>query len=181
MALISTLAYILALFYSCQFFLAIWNSVSPDSGQKPALMSIFSSRRDVTRTWTTIGIVLVIPVAISWSGGIADRIQDISREESIYTAALSTLFVLITLELSTINTLNERNRDAWRGLLVFALSIDILSVVFLVAFVKPAVIAANGIGWQSTDLFVSLIGIAALASSFVVVLFANEAGRITDA
>lgn len=177
MELVATFAYSLAILYIGQFSLALWNASEKKEDKKSVFGTLFGGRRNVTRTWTTIGIIFIIPVSISWSGGISDRLLSISVAESLYAGTLSMLFVLVTLELSTLNTLNDQNRGDWRGLLLFALSIDIFSIILLVGFVKPVILASNNIGWENTLYVVSLIGVTALLSSFCVILFANEAGR----
>jgi hypothetical protein len=157
--------------------LGIWNALEVKTGEGQSVIGLLArGRGPLTETWSTIGIIFIIPVAIAWSSGISDRYREISLYECIYTATLSMLFVLITLELSAINALTARNKD-WRGLLIFALCLDIFSVLLLIGPVKSVVVDPNGFSWEATSWFVAILGIAALFASFCVILFANQAGK----
>ncbi len=175
--LITYATWLLVILYALQMLLAVWNAWENDREDSSIFSRLFGSRDSITKTWVTIGIVFVIPVLISWSSGIADTILAIAPAEALLTGCLSMLFVLITLELSTVNSLNELNREPWRGLLLFALSLDLFSVLVLVVLVKPFIASAQVGGWDHVLFFVQLLGFAALFSSFCVVLFSKNAGE----
>jgi len=108
--------------------------------------------------------------------GVAENISSLDRHVAIYTACMSMLLVLITLELSQINEINDRNRIPWRGLLLLALSLDLVSILVLsgVKYYVYNVVSGN---WSGIVKFVTWIGVAALISSFMVVLFTRKAGE----
>ncbi|WP_049642815.1 hypothetical protein [Candidatus Rhodobacter oscarellae] len=160
-----------------QLLLAVWNALTiKNENQESIIGSLFVGKDNVTKSWITIGIIFIIPVIVSWSGGVADRLISIDPNEALLTGCLSMLFVLVTLELTMINSLNDRNRDPWRGLLVFALVLDILSITLIVAAIKPYVQADDDIAWVNVTHLITFIGVAALLSSFCVVLFTKTAG-----
>lgn len=175
--LITYATWILVILYILQLALAIWNAWAKDREDSSIFERLLGSRDSITQTWISIGIIFVIPVLISWSSGIADQILAIGPSEALLTGCLSMLFVLITLELSTINSLNDLNREPWRGLLLFALSLDLFSVLVLVVLVKPFIASGQAGGWDSVIFFVQALGIAALLSSFCVILFSKNAGE----
>ncbi len=117
-------------------FLAILNAARSRDNRPSVLKALFGSLTAITGTWTTIGIILVLPVLISWLSGLSDVLLDVGAGGAIFSACLSMLLVLVTLEFSELNSLNDRNRDDWRGLLLFALALDLLCVVLLVWPIK---------------------------------------------
>lgn len=171
-----TVLVLLAL-YSCQTLFAVLNASRKIDGQPSILYRLFMSVPAATKTWTTVGIVLFLPVSISWLSSVSDILLKIHLGAALYSGCQSTLLVLITLEISQINKLNDRNREDWRHLLLLALVLDLISLVVLVSMIK---ILANVNGYTEWSLAIPnivIIGFSAIFSSFLVVLFSQKAGE----
>lgn len=164
---------ILCLAYAGQLSLAIFSASEPRTDNSTVLSALIS-RTDIADTWTTIGITFVVPVMISWTSSVFDLFHEKTRVDTALTGCLSMLFVLITLELSLLSSIKQ-NGKSWKGLLTFALSLDLLSVVLLVGGVKTYLAQPLSAGWEAVSTYVTLIGFFALVSSFCVVLFARKA------
>jgi hypothetical protein len=95
----------------------------------------------------------------------------------IYSGCLSTLIVLITLEFSLIRDLPKDASDPWRGLLTFALALDILSVLFLAWPVGARANQGPKPDWGSVEGEIFLLVSFAFISSSLVLLFAKKAGE----
>jgi len=176
--LLFTLSLLLLVLYGGQILLALINAVrKPSSGEQSIIERLVIGTKNFTKTWITFGIIFVIPVLISWLSAVSDYLLKLDNHLAIFTACISMLLVLITLELSQLNDINYRNRDPWKGLLLFALSLDILSLLFLNVMIKQYVTSTVGAGWADVVTFVVRIGVAAFVSSFAVILFARKAGE----
>lgn len=172
---------ILLLLYGGQILLAIINAyLKPSSEESSILQRLFSGTDNITSTWITFGIIFTIPVLVSWMSAMSDYFLSLDNNFAIFTACTSMLLVLITLELSQLNDINYRNRNPWRGLLLFALSLDILSLLFLNIAIKQYATASDVARWSEVVDFVVRIGFAAFIASFAVILFARKAGELGD-
>ena len=163
------------------FLLAV---VVPAGEQRSAMQALFRGRDEKSNTIETVVIVLIIPVAISWGSNIFDSLNDLGWAGVAFFGCLSMLFVLITLELSTLNSIQRPSLSSWKNLLIWACVWDLISIILLLRFIKPAAeAAAEGSSTSallfSTTLSVYIVGIAALAlmASFAVVLFAIGSQR----
>ncbi len=163
--------------YSLQAFLAILNAARRKNGDPSVISRLFGGLSEVTGTWATVGIILILPVLISWASGVSDALLDLEAGLALYSACTSTLLVLITLEFSQLNNLNDRNRDDWRGLLLFALALDLISILILVWPIKSRVHQGDQPDWSGVMSYMIAIGVAALISSFLVILFSRKAGE----
>ena len=164
---------LLSIAYFVQLLLAFYNASQPDDKQNTILLSLFSIK-NLSDTWVTIGIIFLIPVAISWSSSIFDAFGATTSTDALLSGCLSMLFVLITLELSLLRSLKS-SKASWRGLIVFALALDLLSIIVLIGGVKSYLSHPTSAGWSEVVNYVQIIGIAAFISSFCVVLFARKA------
>ena len=91
----SALTVILAC-YALQFFLAILNAARSTDNRPTVLKALFGNVTAITGTWTTIGIILVLPVLISWLSGLSDVLLDVEAGGAIFSTCLSMLLVLVT-------------------------------------------------------------------------------------
>lgn len=179
LTVIISFAIVLILCYFLQLVLAFINAQKTTDSEPSILSRLFIGSQNITGTWITIGIILVIPVLISWISGIVDNFLELDPNFALYSACMSTLLVLVTLELSVLNGLTEHNREPWRGLLHFALGLDLLSITLLVGPIKIYVNDPSSGGWANVINYVFLTGVAALISSLFVILFARKAGERT--
>ncbi len=172
---------VLVALYALQMLLALLNAWRKTGDRPSVLKQLFGGLSELTGTWATIGIILVLPVVISWMSSISDEIfLKLDSGLALFEACLSMLLVLITLEFSLLNSLNHRNRRQWRGLLLYALALDIISIAILV-WIKIMVSQQIVPGWSGVFYFMLTLGIAALLSSFLVILFAKRAGEPIEA
>lgn len=172
---------ILLLAYFGQIILAMLNATNrPSAGGKSILGRLFVGKNEFTSTWVTFGIIFMIPVLISWLSAVSDALLDLDNNLALFNACTSMLLVLITLELSQINDTNHRNRNPWRGLLLLALCLDILTLLFLYLGVKNYVYATDISRWSEVFAIVSRLGGAAFFASFAVILFARKAGEVEN-
>lgn len=177
----------IALCYMIQFIVAIRAGTEPVDklDGKSIASSLFEGQENFRKTWVTVAMIFIIPVLVSWSSSIFDRILDIKPAGAVFFGCLSMLFVLVTLELSVLNGLKDEHKDSWRGLLIFALVLDILSILVFVAVLKPVAYPVDQqsglpviVGqWDGLVFYIGMLGVCALISSFVVVLFTIGANR----
>ena len=183
---------ILVACYAFQAILAVFNASRGRNGQPPVIRQLFGGLDELTGTWATVGVILVLPVLISWLSTLSDKLLDLDSGRALFEACLATLLVLVTLEFSQLQALNDNNREQWKGLLLFALALDLLSVVILVFPIKiaaygkaetalsPAAVVYSPVTpeWTGVFSYMLTLGIAALVSSFLIILFTRQAGGV---
>ena len=163
--------------YVVQILLALFNAANAGDTSPSALRRVFGGLPQITRTWTTAGLIFFFPILISWLSSISEALLELQGGRALYSACLSTLLVLVTLEFSQLNDVNPRNRDKWRGLLLLSLALDIVAVVLLAWPIKHHAYRTGQADWAAVVSYLVLIGPAAFVSSFLVIIFCKRAGE----
>jgi len=168
---------ILVVLYVLQGFFATLNAAKKKEGAATLLRQVFGGVTEITSTWTSFGLTLLVPTGISWLAALATISGQDGPESLIYSACISTLIVLITLEFSLLKEPAEKTSDPWRGLLTFALALDILSLLFLAWPVGARANRGHKPDWGSVDGEILLLAAFAFVSSSLVLLFAKKSGE----
>ncbi|WP_425092445.1 hypothetical protein [Tropicimonas sp. S265A] len=176
--------WVLAICYCVQLALVVAKANEVSTGSDTSLAArMFADGTARRKTTVTVLFVFVIPVMISWCASIANLFNVIEVPGAVYFGCLSMLFVLITLEFGLLNSLTGGPRKTWTELVSFALILDLLSVILLLAVINPIAFAPVGgvpvkVGnWTGLNIYLYVIAAAAFFSSFTVVLFSMAAER----
>jgi hypothetical protein len=177
--------------YAVQAVLSVLNAARPRSGslnpnsptepsakpEQSLLSRLFKGVPQITSTWSTIGLVFILPVVVAWLAGFSSVTLVFDWGPFVYSGSVSTLIVLLTLELSQLNDLNPNNRDDWRGLLLMACALDLSSLFLLAWPIKLRVHQGQHPDWSSVATQILILTAGSLASGLLVVLFAKKAGE----
>lgn len=166
---------IIVTLYVIQGLFAFLNAAKSADDSPSLLTELFRGVKASTATWTSFGLIFIFPHLISWAalGSSAAAGHDNSF---IYTGSLGTLIILITMELSLMQTMKPGDEGTWKGLLSFALALDILSILFLAWPIKTRALLGGLAEWQSVEQKILLLVVFAFVSSSLIVLFAKKAG-----
>ncbi len=172
-------------FYIFQFVAAGKIALGTKDSQKRSIAYRLFSTSKFTSTWATFATIFGAPVIISLSTILFEN-QNIKNSEALFYTCSSMLFVLITLELAVFNSIRKTETDIWQKLISTAFVLDLVSILLLYAAIKPAALSTFDLdknipaNWSGLDFYVQLIGVAALLSSFMVVLCTIEAGKVQN-
>jgi hypothetical protein len=168
---------VLLTFYAIQALLAILAAAqSPMSGTS-LISKLFSTVAHVIAAWTTIGIVFLLPIVISWLTNLSLVSNPTDLGPFAYSGALGTIIIVLTLELSQLNDLNSNNREGWLKLLLMSLSLDLASLLLFVWPIRLRVYQTQVPAWSSIGATVLALAAGSLLSGLCVVLFAKKAGE----
>lgn len=149
---------------------------------RPAMDLLFDGSKNKGKTIEAIVIILLIPVAISWGSSVFDSLNELRVMGAAFYGCLSMLFVLITLELSTLNSIVRPSLAPWKNLLIWACVWDLISIILLLGFIKPAAEALQSAAlpapqFSPFSVYILAIAVLAFIASFAVVLFAIGSQR----
>lgn len=159
----------------------------PEGEQFNAYQALFSNKKRSMASVGTVVTILVIPLIISWYSSVYAILDDLSFVGALFYGCLSMLFVLITLELSTLNSIRREGLALWKVLLIWACVWDVVSIFLLLGYIQPTAVSAaiNASGaaanpppdFTGLGIFVGGISFLAFIASFFVVLFAIGSER----
>ncbi|GEM_PF-3690914 len=137
---------------------------SNQSGYENSLVSwLFGGQNAAVRTWKTIGMVLFIPLLVSWCTGIPALMEQQSSEIHLllFPLILSMILIFVTLELSQLAAIGPAT-DRWGMLLTAALVLDVVVVIILIVIRS---------GQYAGMIWAYALGAVAFASSFSIIFF----------
>ena len=136
----------------------------------------------MANVWTFFILAIFSPVLLTGLGNILPFVQISTHPDrlsaALYSLCLAAIGVIITLELSYVHNLRTSAKD-WIPMLVVAIALDIITLVVFFSFVinphQWGVPLAPGT--RTTMLSAT---VAAVMSSFMILIFARCAGALTD-
>ncbi len=125
------------------------------------------SLRNSERTWVIVATIFFGPLIISLISNLDELLRIKSDNRASAVLVLSMLLIFVTLEVSLLASLNALNKT-WQHLILFALILDIASVVVVTVIKNLDPSYVN---------IVFALGALSLISSFMIILFAHVAGK----
>lgn len=176
--LLAVVLTLMLIFYAGQAIIAALLAMSQELEDQSLWHYVMTFPRFI-KTWASALTILLLPLGLSLVPELP-KIHlfndELAFAKALYTANVSMLAILITIEVGLFVSIHKYNLPYWRELLPTALSLDIVTMYIFTVFIQ-----APSQEWTTGDVAVSTAFmlytlVLAFVSSFLVILFVRAVG-----